>query len=161
MGSSKPSDERLEWWPTVPLEGVACTTLWWWRGHPRTVVAVTTAGVNNGTVAGCPITPMLLGPVTIALHWPAIRTGRATARIGLFGVPALMVPTAVLADTTSSALRELKTTVGLLRQANILYHPLTPQQRSRPYLIRWLLGPLVAGGPAAVPLWSVSVTPDA
>ncbi|MGW1761979.1 hypothetical protein [Streptomyces mirabilis] len=81
---------------------------------------MTAACVNTGTVAGRPITPLLLGPVLIALHWPA-----------------------------------------MLRQVNTPYHPLTPQQRSPPYLVRWLLGLLVAGGPAAVPLWSVSVTPDA
>ncbi|QIY74041.1 hypothetical protein HEP84_37760 [Streptomyces sp. RLB1-33] len=50
--SSKPSGERIEWWPAVLLEGVACATLWWRRCHPRTVVAVTAACVNTGTGAG-------------------------------------------------------------------------------------------------------------
>jgi hypothetical protein len=96
--SSKPSGERIEWWPAVLLEGVACAALWWRRSHPRTVVAVTASCVNTGTVAGYPIRPLLLGPVMIALYRLAIRTSRATARIGLFGVSALVVPTAVLAD---------------------------------------------------------------
>ncbi|MFD7490289.1 sensor histidine kinase [Streptomyces mirabilis] len=96
--SSKPSGERVEWWPAALLEGVACAALWWRRSHPRTVVSVTAACVNTGTLAGYLITPLLLGPVMIALYWLAIRTSRATARIGLFGVSALVVPTAVLAD---------------------------------------------------------------
>ncbi|MFJ1969710.1 sensor histidine kinase [Streptomyces sp. NPDC087903] len=84
--------------PTIALAAVACGALFWQRSRPRPVVAVTALCVAGAGVLGHLITPMLLGPLMLALYRLAVTTGRRTSRRYYLAALTLVVATALLLD---------------------------------------------------------------
>ena len=85
-------------WATIALGAVACGALLRHRRYPRTVVVVTTLCCAGATALGHLITPLLLGPVMLALYRLAVDTSRRTARAYFFASLASLVTTALLID---------------------------------------------------------------
>ncbi|MER5433320.1 sensor histidine kinase [Streptomyces sp. NPDC002588] len=84
---------------TIALGAVACgTLLLWQRTRPRLAVAVTTCCVAAAGALGHLITPLLLGPLLLALYRLAVSTGRRTTRRFFLAALALIVPTALFLD---------------------------------------------------------------
>ncbi|MEU6355781.1 sensor histidine kinase [Streptomyces sp. NPDC047072] len=84
--------------PTIALAAVSCAAIFWQRSRPRTVVAVTTACAAVASALGILFTPLLLGPLMLALHRVALATDRRTARRCLLSALAVLVTTALLLD---------------------------------------------------------------
>ena len=84
--------------PTIALAAVACTALFWQRGRPRTVVAVTAVAAAGASALGHLLTPLILGPLMLALYRLAVLTGRRTARRCLLASVVLVVATATVVD---------------------------------------------------------------
>jgi signal transduction histidine kinase len=84
--------------PTIALGALSCGALLWQRRHPRTVVAVTALGAAWASALGHLLTPLLLGPLMLALYRLAVGTRRRTARRYFLASLALVVTTAVLVD---------------------------------------------------------------
>ncbi|MFC8516358.1 sensor histidine kinase [Streptomyces sp. NPDC057257] len=70
--------------PTIALAAASCTALFWQRSHPRTVVTVTALAAACAGALGHLLTPLLLGPVMLALFRLAIDTDRRTTRLFFF-----------------------------------------------------------------------------
>ncbi|WP_405995635.1 sensor histidine kinase [Streptomyces sp. NBC_00986] len=84
--------------PTITLAAVSCAALLRQRSRPRTVVAVTAVGAAGASALGHLLTPLLLGPLMLALYRLAVLTGRGTARRCFFASVALVVTTATVVD---------------------------------------------------------------
>ncbi|MGW6025184.1 sensor histidine kinase [Streptomyces sp. NPDC055099] len=103
LSTTSPSD-RPAWWAGVLASGVGCTTLLWQRSRPRTVVAVTTVCAMGTSAMGFLLTPLLLGPVMVALYWLAVGSGRRVTRGYTLVVAVLVGGTALFADTVNHSL---------------------------------------------------------
>ncbi|WP_405969735.1 histidine kinase [Streptomyces sp. NBC_00988] len=84
--------------PTITLAAVSCAALLWQRSRPRTVVAVTAVAAAGASALGHLLTPLILGPLMLALYRLAVLTGRGTARRHFFASVALVVTTATVVD---------------------------------------------------------------
>ncbi|MGI5451811.1 sensor histidine kinase [Streptomyces sp. CA-249302] len=71
--------------PTIALAAVSCAALFWQRSHPRTVVTVTGLAAAGAAALGHLLTPLLLGPVMLALFRLATDTDRRNTRLFFFG----------------------------------------------------------------------------
>ncbi|KQX94619.1 MULTISPECIES: sensor histidine kinase [Streptomyces] len=85
-------------WPSIVLSAVACTALLRRRSHPRTVVALTTLCTLGEGALGYLLTPLLQGPLMVALYSLGLRTDRRTTRTGALAVAVLLPVTALLAE---------------------------------------------------------------
>ncbi|MEU3615731.1 sensor histidine kinase [Streptomyces sp. NPDC006872] len=96
--------------PTIALGLVSCgALLLWQRSRPGGAVAVTAVCVTVAIACGDLITPLLLGPLMLALYRLTVSTGRRTARRHFLAVLALIVPTALVADPAGHHPWPLKT----------------------------------------------------
>ncbi|MGF7235442.1 MAG: sensor histidine kinase [Frankia sp.] len=102
------SPDRIEWWPAVMVAAVACTTLLWYRGHPRLTVALTTACAAIVTALGYVPSMLLLAPVMAALYLLAVHTSRRSTWTYAIATAALVVGTAMIIGPSQEPL-ELKT----------------------------------------------------
>ncbi|MFI5879342.1 sensor histidine kinase [Streptomyces sp. NPDC051554] len=84
--------------PTITLAAVSCAALLWQRSRARTVVAVTAVAAAGASALGHLLTPLILGPLMLALYRLAVLTGRGTARRHFFASVALVVTTATVVD---------------------------------------------------------------
>ncbi|HZP54196.1 sensor histidine kinase [Actinocrinis sp.] len=84
------------WWIGVPLVGAACIALSWRRSHPRAVTGVTAACAIVTSGLGFLPSPLMLGPLMIALFTLADRTGRRVANPAAFGIIAAVALAAPL-----------------------------------------------------------------
>ncbi|MCT9075743.1 sensor histidine kinase [Streptomyces fulvoviolaceus] len=84
--------------PTIALAAVACGSLFWQRSRPRTVVAVTALCSAGAVALGDLLTPLLLGPLMLALYRLALATDRGTTRIAFFATLALVTIAAFTVD---------------------------------------------------------------
>ncbi|MFC4508229.1 MULTISPECIES: sensor histidine kinase [Streptomyces] len=85
--------------PTIALAAVACgALLLWQRTRPRAVVAVTTGCVAGAVALGHLITPLLLGPLLLALYRLAVSHSRRTTRRCYLAALAVILPTALILD---------------------------------------------------------------
>ncbi|WP_327312251.1 sensor histidine kinase [Streptomyces sp. NBC_01235] len=85
--------------PTIALALVSCGTLLLWQHtRPGAAVAVTACCVAGAIACGHLITPLLLGPLVLALYRLTVRTGRRTSRRHYLAALALIVPTALFVD---------------------------------------------------------------
>ncbi|MFJ5306394.1 sensor histidine kinase [Streptomyces sp. NPDC088350] len=84
--------------PTIALAAVSCAALLWQRSRPRTVVAVTAVAAAGAGALGCLLTPLMLGPLMLALYRLAVLTRRRTARRYFFASVVLVVATATVVD---------------------------------------------------------------
>ncbi|WOX16715.1 sensor histidine kinase [Streptomyces sp. N50] len=84
--------------PTITLAAVSCAALLWQRGRPRTVVTVTAVAAAGASALGHLLTPLLLGPLMLALYRLAVLTDRTTARRCFLASVALVVTTATVVD---------------------------------------------------------------
>lgn len=84
--------------PTIALAAVACGSLFWQRSRPRTVVAVTALCTAGAAALGDLLTPLLLGPLMLALYRLALATDRGTTRLAFLGALALVTITAFAID---------------------------------------------------------------
>lgn len=110
--------------PTIALGLLSCGTLLrWQRTRPGAVVAVTTGGAAAAIALGHLITPLLLGPLMLALYRLTVRAGRRSSRRHYCAALAVIVPTALLADP-------------------VAHHP-WPMKTISPAV--WLLFPVVTG----------------
>jgi signal transduction histidine kinase len=87
--------------PTIALAAVACASLLWQRTRPRTVVTVTTLCTAAAGALGLLLTPLLMGPMMLALYRLAVHTDRRTTRYAFFGSLSLLVAAAYVADPVS------------------------------------------------------------
>ncbi len=67
------------WWPGVLLNGVGCVALSWRRGNPRLVAAATAACAITTAALGYLPSPLMTGPLMVALFTLADRGGRKLA----------------------------------------------------------------------------------
>ncbi|MGW0945555.1 sensor histidine kinase [Streptomyces sp. NPDC002623] len=96
--------------PTIALGLVSCgALLLWQRSRPGGAVAVTAVCVTVAIACGDLVTPLLLGPLMLALYRLTVSTGRRTSRRHYFAVLALIVPTALVADPSGHHPWPLKT----------------------------------------------------
>ncbi|MFJ4653619.1 sensor histidine kinase [Nocardia sp. NPDC088792] len=77
------------------LAAVACLALMWNRDRPRTVVVVTMSCCVVIGALTAPLTPLLLGSVTVALYALATHTDRYTARTYSVGAAIILVVVSV------------------------------------------------------------------
>ncbi|NUS14016.1 MAG: sensor histidine kinase [Streptomyces sp.] len=84
--------------PTLALAALACGSLFWQRSRPRTVVAVTALCTAGAGALGHLLTPLIMGPLIIALYRLALGTDRRTTRFAFFAALTLLAVTAFLAD---------------------------------------------------------------
>ncbi|WP_043663810.1 sensor histidine kinase [Streptomyces xylophagus] len=84
--------------PTIALAAISCAALLWQRSRPRTVVAVTAVAAAGAGALGCLLTPLMLGPLMLALYRLAVLTRRRTARRYFFASVVLVVTTATVMD---------------------------------------------------------------
>ncbi|WP_405855078.1 histidine kinase [Streptomyces sp. NBC_01515] len=84
--------------PTITLAAASCAALLWQRSRPRTVVAVTAVAAAGASALGHLLTPLILGPLMLALYRLAVLTGRGTARRSFLASVALVVTTATVVD---------------------------------------------------------------
>lgn len=84
--------------PTIALAAVSCAALFWQRSLPRTVVTVTAVTAAGAGALGHLLTPLMLGPLMLALYRLAVLTGRRTARRYFFASVVLVVTTATVVD---------------------------------------------------------------
>ncbi|MCX4767596.1 histidine kinase [Streptomyces sp. NBC_01275] len=85
--------------PTIVLAALACgALLLWQRTRPRVAVAATACCTAAATALGHLITPLLLGPLLLALYRLAVHTDRRTVRRHYVASLALIVPTALILD---------------------------------------------------------------
>jgi signal transduction histidine kinase len=84
--------------PTIALAAVSCAALFWQRSRPRTVVTVTASAAAWAGALGHLLTPLMLGPLMLALFRLAVLTGRGTARRYFFASVVLVVTTATAVD---------------------------------------------------------------
>lgn len=103
LSTTNPSD-RPAWWAGVLASAVGCTALLWQRSHPRTVVVVTTVCAMGTSAMGFLLTPLLLGPVMVALYWLAVGSDRRVTRGYTLAVAVLVGGTALFADTVNHSL---------------------------------------------------------
>lgn len=85
--------------PTIALAAVSCAALFWQRSRPRTVVAVTAVAAAGASALGHLLTPLILGPLMLALYRLAVLTARGTARRYFFASVVLVVTTATMVDS--------------------------------------------------------------
>ncbi|MGW1780666.1 sensor histidine kinase [Streptomyces sp. NPDC002143] len=96
--------------PTIALGLVSCgALLLWQRGRPGGAVAVTAVCVSVAIACGDLVTPLLLGPLMLALYRLTVSTGRRTSRRHYLAALALIVPTALVADPVGHHPWPLKT----------------------------------------------------
>ncbi|MFJ9245656.1 histidine kinase [Streptomyces sp. NPDC101776] len=84
--------------PTIALAAVSCAALFWQRSRPRTVVAVTATSAAGAAALGHLLTPLLLGPLMLALYRLAVLTHRRTARRYFLASVVLVVTAATVVD---------------------------------------------------------------
>ncbi|MEU1268725.1 sensor histidine kinase [Streptomyces sp. NPDC005799] len=84
--------------PTLALAAVSCGALFWHRRHPRTVVAVTALGAAGAGALGHLLTPLMLGPVMLALFRLAVSTDRRTTRTFFLATLVVVVVPAFAVD---------------------------------------------------------------
>ncbi|XUL93870.1 sensor histidine kinase [Streptomyces galilaeus] len=131
-------DRTVPWWPVALLAGVSCVALLSRRTHPRTVVVVALGCATVAVALGYLVTPLLLGPVMVALFSLAVRTDRSTANAFAFTGVALLTCAALIAGPVGEpAVLELlspafwlllPTSVGT---ANRLHHACLQAVRAR------------------------------
>ncbi|PAK25883.1 two-component sensor histidine kinase [Streptomyces sp. alain-838] len=92
------ADDRLGWFPGVPLAFVASLALLWRHRHSRAVVVVTAVCAGAAAGTGYLITPLLLAPVMVALYVLAVDFPPRTSRLYCLGVVTLIVVTALFAN---------------------------------------------------------------
>ncbi|MFG2377904.1 sensor histidine kinase [Streptomyces sp. NPDC048504] len=84
--------------PTITLAAVSCAALLRQRSRPRTVVAVTAVAAAGASALGHLLTPLMLGPLMLALYRLAVLTGRGTARRCFFASVTLVIATATVVE---------------------------------------------------------------
>ncbi|MBO4258750.1 sensor histidine kinase [Streptomyces griseorubiginosus] len=84
--------------PTLALAAVSCGALFWHRRHPRTVVTVTALGAAGAGALGHLLTPLMLGPVMLALFRLAVSTDRRTTRTFFLATLVVVVVPAFAVD---------------------------------------------------------------
>ena len=84
--------------PTIALAALSCAALFWQRSRPRTVVTVTASAAAWAGALGHLLTPLMLGPLMLALYRLAVLTRRRTARRYFLASVVLLVTTATLVD---------------------------------------------------------------
>ncbi|MEV2254337.1 sensor histidine kinase [Streptomyces sp. NPDC050147] len=103
LSTTEPS-HRPAWWTGVLISAVGCTALLWQRSRPRVVVAVTTICAMGASALGFLLTPLLLGPVMVALYWLAAASDRQVTRGYTLAVAVLVGATALFADAVNHSL---------------------------------------------------------
>jgi signal transduction histidine kinase len=98
LNSNLSLTDSLSWRSAVPLAVAGALALLWRRGHPRTVVVFTAICAAAAGGFGYLITPVLLGPVMVALYELAVRVPGRTTRLYWLGVTALIVVAALFGD---------------------------------------------------------------
>lgn len=84
--------------PTIALAAFSAAALFWQRSRPRAAVAVTALCAAGAAMLGHLLTPLLLGPLMLALYRLAVATDRRTTRVSFFATLALLVASALLLD---------------------------------------------------------------
>ncbi|MFE7241675.1 sensor histidine kinase [Streptomyces sp. NPDC057580] len=110
---------RAEWWIAVLFSAVGCASLLWNRSHPRTVVVVTAACAVATGVPGFLLTPLLLGPVMVALYRLAVGADRTITSAYTLTIAALLTATTLLATRGDQPLilRTINPTAWILLSA--------------------------------------------
>ncbi|HYQ66999.1 sensor histidine kinase [Actinophytocola sp.] len=81
LNSNLPGTDNLGWWSAIPLAVAGSLALLWRRRHPRAVVVVAALSAAVAGGIGFLVTPVLLGPVMVALYELAVQVpGRTTRR---------------------------------------------------------------------------------
>ncbi|MCX4703540.1 sensor histidine kinase [Streptomyces sp. NBC_01352] len=83
---------------TIALAAVSAAALLWQRSRPRAAVAVTALGAAGAATLGHLLTPLLLGPLMLALYRLAVASDRRTAHLSFLAALALLVAAALLLD---------------------------------------------------------------
>ncbi|MFJ2703834.1 sensor histidine kinase [Streptomyces sp. NPDC087428] len=74
------AEEPLAPWPGILLSAVCCLALFWRDRHPLPVLGVITVLTMAEGAIGYLITPLLMGPLMVALYSVGLRAHRITAR---------------------------------------------------------------------------------
>ncbi|MGV9941099.1 sensor histidine kinase [Streptomyces sp. NPDC003401] len=83
--------EPLALWPAVVLSFVACAAVRWRHRHTSAVMAVTTLCTVGLGLLGYLLTPLLMGPLLIALYSVSLRTDRRATGISVSAATAGVV----------------------------------------------------------------------
>lgn len=93
------ADQPDAMWPTIGYGALACAVLMGWqRTRPRTTTVVTAGCVAGACALGHLLTPLLLGPLMLALYRLGVLTRRSTVRRFYFLALALVIPAALFLD---------------------------------------------------------------
>lgn len=85
-----------QWWLGVLLNTAGCIALSWRRSHPRVVTGVAAACAIAGSGLGFLPSPLMVGPLMVALFTLADRTERKNANTAAFSIMAAVAVAAVL-----------------------------------------------------------------
>ena len=88
LNSDLPGTDNLGWWSAIPLAVAGTLALLWRRRHPRAVVVVAALSAAVAGGIGFLITPVLLGPVMVALYELAVQVPGRTTRLYYLGTTA-------------------------------------------------------------------------
>jgi signal transduction histidine kinase len=83
------TDSPRSLWPGAALAAAGCAVLTWRRRHPLRILAVTTAFTLAAGGLGYLLTPLLMGPVLLAMYDLSLRSSRSTARVASLVVATL------------------------------------------------------------------------
>jgi signal transduction histidine kinase len=83
------------WWPGVLLNGVGCVALAWRRSNPQAVTAVAAAVASATAALGYLPSPLMTGPLMVALFTLADRRGRKLANATALVITAVLTGAAV------------------------------------------------------------------
>lgn len=92
-----PADD-LSWRSAIPPAVAAALSLLWRRRFPRSVVAVTTVCAGFACAFGYLVTPILLGPVMVALYELAVQAPGRTVRVYYLATTAVVVAASLSGD---------------------------------------------------------------
>ncbi|GAA4980671.1 sensor histidine kinase [Yinghuangia aomiensis] len=93
------SGPDVAWWTVLVPAGVASAALLWRRSNPRAVLVVTAACTVAESALGHLLTPLLMGPLMLALYAYATIARRATTWWYAFAISALLLITASVPDS--------------------------------------------------------------
>jgi signal transduction histidine kinase len=98
LNSNLSQADDLSWRSAIPPAVAGSLSLLWRRRFPRSVVAVTTVCAAFSGAFGYLVTPILLGPVMVALHELAVRRPGRTVQGYYLAVTAVVVAASLVGD---------------------------------------------------------------